>query len=241
MIEGKGKGLKGKGQRRGERRLCSRPFPLPLPPFPRSSSSGGWTLIELVIVITVLTVLTLGVVPVVRNSVRRQKEQQLREVLRDMREAIDEFRRDTVGMQCTPAAATGGGPAPNPQLYIDPRSRVVMADCKIFGVDNPDRYPPDLQTMVDGVDVIPRASATARVIGSLNPEDSLATGGATATKKKVYLREIPVDPITGERDWCFRSSYAGADEGCQSAPENIFDVRSKSEAEALNGEKYSDW
>ncbi len=189
-----------------------------------------------------MTVLTLGVVPIVRTSVRRQKEQQLREVLRDMREAIDEFKRDTVGMQCAPTATGGtGGVAPVPVLYIDPRSRVVMADCKIFGVDNPDRYPPDLQTMVDGVDVVPRAAAMARMTGSLNPEDSLANGSANAPKKKVYLREIPLDPITGEREWCFRSSYAGADEGCQSAPENIFDVRSKSNAEALNGEKYSDW
>jgi hypothetical protein len=128
------------------------------------------------------------------------------------------------------------------QLYIDPRSRVVMADCKIFGVDNPDRYPPDLQTMVDGVDVVPRAATMAQMTGRVNTDQGQATDNTQlSTKKKVYLREIPVDPITGEREWCFRSSYAGADEGCQSAPENIFDVRSKSNAEALNGEKYSDW
>jgi general secretion pathway protein G len=212
--------------------------PLPLSPSAPSSSSGGWTLIELVIVITVMTVLTLGVVPVVKNSVRRQKEQQLREVLRDMREAIDEFRRDTVGMQCTTTAVGGN----NQQLYVDPRSRVMLADCKIFGVDNPDRFPPDLQTLVDGVNVIPRASAIANMTGGTNTNERQATDNVLlSTKKKVYLREIPMDPMTGERDWCFRSSYAAADEGCQSAPENIFDVRSKSEAQALNGEKYSDW
>jgi general secretion pathway protein G len=214
-------------------------------PFFRSSSSGGWTLIELVIVITVLSVLTLGVVPLVKTSIRRQKEQQLREVLRDMRTAIDEFRRDTVGMQCTATGPVQGQPPQQQQqqLFVDPRSRVVLADCKIFGVDNPDRYPPDLQTLVDGVDVIARANASARQFGSVDTSQGQATDNPLlATKKKVYLREIPIDPITGEREWCLRSSYAPADEGCQTTPENIFDVRSKSELTALNErEKYSDW
>src|SRR5438270_3221392 len=137
------------------------------------SSSGGWTLIELVITMTVLTVLTLAIIPIVRTSVRRQKEQRLHEVLREMRNAIDEFKRDTVGMQCGPGGAIippNGQPIvpPNGQngqngqggVYIDPRSRVVVSDCKIFGVDNPEHYPPDLQTLVDGVDVVPRASLT---------------------------------------------------------------------------------
>ncbi|MCA1633739.1 MAG: prepilin-type N-terminal cleavage/methylation domain-containing protein [Acidobacteria bacterium] len=210
------------------------------PAAPRSSS-GGWTLIELVIVITVMSVLTLGVVPIVKTSIRRQKEQQLREVLREMRGAIDEFRQDTVGMQCAPAPTTGGA-NPNQTFFVDPRSRVVLADCKIFGVDNPDRYPPDLQTLVDGVNVVPRAASAAQQFGSVRTDQGQATDNPLlATKKKVYLREIPMDPITGEREWCFRSSYAPPDEGCQSQPENIFDVRSKSEAKALNEEKYSDW
>src|SRR2546426_575680 len=69
------------------------------------SRADGWTLIELVITLTVLTVLTLAIVPIVRTSVRRQKEQRLHEVLREMRNAIDEFKRDTVGMQCGPGGA----------------------------------------------------------------------------------------------------------------------------------------
>src|SRR6476660_4924758 len=73
----------------------------------------GFSLIELVITITVLTILTLGVIPLVKVSVRRQKEQQLRDALRQMRTAIDEFHRDTIGMVCTGGglgpAGTGGG------------------------------------------------------------------------------------------------------------------------------------
>jgi general secretion pathway protein G len=48
-------------------------------------SVGGWTLIELVVTVTVLTILTLGIVPLIKTSVKRQREQQLRETLRGMR------------------------------------------------------------------------------------------------------------------------------------------------------------
>ena len=64
----------------------------------------GFSLIELVITLTVLSILTLGVLPLVKISVKRQKEEQLRETLRQMRMAIDEFHRDTIGMVCTGVA-----------------------------------------------------------------------------------------------------------------------------------------
>src|SRR4026208_267842 len=68
------------------------------------SPADGFTLIELVMTITVMVILTLGVIPLMQVSVKRQKEQQLRDALRQMRTAIDEFHRDTVGMVCTGAA-----------------------------------------------------------------------------------------------------------------------------------------
>jgi general secretion pathway protein G len=241
--------------RRGEGRLF---FSLRPRPFGRGAAAGGWTLIELVITMTVMSVLTLAIIPIVRTSVRRQKEQRLREALREMRNAIDEFHRDTVGMQCGPGAGLpGAGPvapvAPNPPgvpgqpgqqgVFLDPRSRVVLADCTIFGVDNPDRYPPSLETLVEGVDVLPRNATAAQQFGSVNT----ANGGATANsappvpKKKIYLREVPVDPITGKAEWCLLSNYDPADSGCTGSPNNVFDVRSTAEGEALNGEKYIEW
>src|SRR5262249_43731435 len=123
----------------------------------------GFSLIELVITITVLTILTLGVLPLVKVSVKRQKEQQLRDTLRQMRSAIDEFHRDTVNMVCTGVALTPQQQAAQPQnQYIDPRSKVVISDCTIFGVDNPDHYPPDLETLVNGVNVAPRGNMGGR-------------------------------------------------------------------------------
>lgn len=217
----------------------------------------GFTLIELMMTLTVLTILTLGVIPLVKLSVKRQREYRLREALREMRTAIEEFHRDTMGMQCSGGVAVQAaptGPIPNPaqnpggqpqgqmQMVIDPRSKVVISDCTIFTVDNPDRYPPDLETLVNGVNIVPRAPQGGLGGAGLSGTTTTATGvGQLSTKKKVYLRALPVDPMTGQADWCLRSSYQSADSNSCSAGENVFDVRSKSTETALNGEKYSEW
>lgn len=198
----------------------------------------GFSLLELVITITVMTILTLGAMPLVKVSVKRQREQQLRETLRQIRTAIDEFHRDTVGMVCT-------GTALNPQqaaqvqqnAFIDPRSKVVISDCTIFGIDNPDHYPPDLETLVNGVNVIPRGTTGGRGQQGVNATE---VGSQLSTKQKVYLRGMPIDPMTGKNEWDLRSSYDAADAGSWGG-ENVFDVRSKSKETALNGERYSDW
>lgn len=139
-----------------------------------------------------------------------------------------------------------GGNATRPDFgggggMVDPRSRVVIDDCTIFETENLDRYPPDLDTLVGGVKVKPRGP-------NVTAGSGLANGSPQATElnqetnelKKVYLREMPIDPMTGESDWKLRSSYQeGSDESWDEI--NVFDVRSASTGEALNGEKYSDW
>lgn len=192
---------------------------------------------ELVITITVLTILTMGVLPLVKVAVKRQKEQQLRETLRQIRTAIDEFHRDTIGMVCTGVALTPQQQVQQQQSsFIDPRSKVVISDCTIFGVDNPDHYPPDLETLVNGVNVLPRGASGGRGQPGVNATEV----GEISTKQKVYLRGLPIDPMTGKADWELRSSYDTHDAGSWGG-ENVFDVRSKSKETALNGERYSDW
>jgi general secretion pathway protein G len=44
---------------------------------------------------------------------------------------------------------------------------------------------------------------------------------------KVYMRGIPVDPMTGKAEWDLRSCYDPADSTSWGG-ENVFDVRSKS-------------
>ena len=235
--------------------------------FAASSSArrreGGWTLIELVIVITVMSILTVGVIPLARTAVRRQKEQRLRESLREMREAIKEFRRDTIGAPCCTQPGAAGQPgvppvAPPPpvpgqpgvpgqqgqQLYLDPRSKVAISDRTIFDTSNLDHYPPTLQILVEGVNVVPRLN-----LQGANPDINrpIETAGAQLSlRKKIYLRRIPDDPMTdedestGEAEWGTRSCYDEADSSSWDGI-NVFDVYSKSEGTALNGEKYSDW
>jgi len=211
-----------------------------------STDARGFSLIELVLTITIMTILTLGVVPLVKVSIKRQREQRLHDTLRQIRMAIDEFHRDTIGSPCvggfqggTGTGGTGSGqvpPPPNP--LVDPRSKVYISDCTIFGVDNPDHYPPDLDTLVNGVNILPRVPQQMGGAG-IGGRDPLSQS-QLSTKKKVYLREIPIDPITGKQEWDFRSCYDTHDSTSWGG-ENVFDVRSKSKDTALNGEKYSDW
>lgn len=53
----------------------------------------GYSLTELMVVCTLLAILSLAVFPVARFTVRRQKEMELRRVLRMMRQAIDDYKR----------------------------------------------------------------------------------------------------------------------------------------------------
>ena len=76
-------------------------------------------------------------------------------------------------------------------------------------------YPPDLQTLVDGVE---------------------ATGG----KKVRFLRKIPTDPMTGNTDWGFRSNQDDPDSDSWGG-QNVFDVHTKSQGTALDGSKYNTW
>lgn len=75
-------------------------------------------------------------------------------------------------------------------------------------------YPPDLDTLVNGVDV---QGHTVR-----------------------FLREIPVDPMTGKKDWVLRSMQDDPDSDSWGG-QNVFDAHSASDGTALNGTKYNTW
>jgi len=202
---------------------------------------NGFTLIELVITVTVLAILTLGVVPLVQVSVKRQKELQLREALRQMREAIDQFHREALAAPAVPAGT--GEPARTTAVNptsVDPRIRVYISDQTIFSADNPDRYPPDLDTLKKGVNVVPIAIGFSGGQGDRNVNATDVGSPELSTKTKFYLREIPIDPITGKPEWDFRSCYQAPDETSWDGL-NLFNVHSKSKETALDGSKYSDW
>jgi general secretion pathway protein G len=75
-------------------------------------------------------------------------------------------------------------------------------------------YPPDLETLVNGVEI--------------------------QTKKVKFLRHIPIDPMTGKAEWGMRSMKDDPKSDSFSG-DSVFDVYSKSTGTALDGTKYSDW
>lgn len=202
--------------------------------------ASGYSLLELIITLTVLAILVMGAIPLAQNSAKRQKEIRLRETLRLIRGAIDEFKRDTVGA-CPQGALVTGNPTVRGggNVPVDPRSRVVIDDCTIFDTENLDRYPPSLDALVDGVKVKARGMDIQSGRGLGNDRTQATDIGSTEDMIKRYLRELPIDPMTGEKDWVLRSSYQAA--GSSWDDINVFDVRSASDDTALNGEKYSDW
>ena len=212
-------------------------------------TARGFTLIELVVTVAVLAILTLGVIPLVQVSVKRQKEEQLRAALREMREAIDQFHREALAAPQQSQPISGGEPGntgtgtARPQVPLDPRIRVYISDQTIFSVDNPDRYPPDLETLVNGVDVLPFAMAAQLTGGQGITGAGIIERSESSIipKTKIYLRRIPIDPMTGKDEWDLRSCYDGP-EATSWGGENVFDVRSKSDGRPLDGKgKYSDW
>jgi general secretion pathway protein G len=184
----------------------------------------------------------MGTIPLTQNAVKREKEMRLRETLRMVRNAIDEFKRDSIGA-CPQGALISGNPTQTfgGNIPTDPRSRVVIDDCTIFDTENLDRYPPSLEDLVNGVKVRPRGMNATGGFGLGNSNrNATDVNNQDEDLKKVYLREMPIDPMTGESNWILRSSYQDKDSDSWDDI-NVFDIRSASTETALNGEKYSDW
>jgi general secretion pathway protein G len=149
----------------------------------------GFTFIEMIVVTTILLVLASTVMPLAQVTMQRQREAELHRALREMRTALDKFK-DAVDQGLIPSTE------------LEPAN---------------EGYPPDLETLVDGVSVANDASG----------------------RKLKFLRRVPVDPMTRE-EWGLRSYQD--DPGSKSwGRQNVFDVYTKSEGTALDGTKYRDW
>lgn len=153
-------------------RATERAHRCPLSPVSRPlggrTGERGFTLIELIIVVTIIGILATIAVPAMRTAPIRAKEAALKEDLFTLRSCIDQFHGDRT------------------------------------------RYPSSLEELVS--------------MG--------------------YLRKLPVDPFTGSTDsWVpvFEEATEESDERDQEQPPGIIDVRSGSEATALDGSRYADW
>ena len=156
----------------------------------RLRSSRGYSFVELLVVSAILLVLASAVLPLSQVTMQRQREAELRRSLREMRTAIDRYK-DAVDLGMIGGTDVQAGN---------------------------EGYPPDLETLVEGVEV---------------------TNDATGRKLK-SLRRIPFAPLTKSQEWGLRAYQD--DPGATSwSGDNVYDVYTRSRASALNGTNYNEW
>lgn len=150
----------------------------------------GYSFVELLVVSVILLILASAVIPLSQVTVQRQREVELRRALRELRTAIDEYK-DAV-------------------------------DLGVIGGTNVESgtegYPPDLETLVEGVEAVNDASG-----GTLK-----------------FLRRIPRDPVGKSLDWGLRS-YQDSSDATTWGGGNVYDVYSLSRGTALDGTRYREW
>ena len=150
----------------------------------------GYSFVELLIVSAILFILASVAMPLATVASQRQREAELRTALRQVRTAIDKFKD----------AVDAGRIA---QTEVQPGS---------------ENYPPDLETLVEGV-----------------PLQNDQTGA-----KLKFLRRIPIDPMTKSTEWGLRA-YQDKPDAKTWGRGNVFDVYSTSSGTALDGSLYKDW
>ena len=147
----------------------------------------GFTVVELAVVAAMISILSAMAIPVARYALRRQDELELRYQLRLMRNALDKYKQ-----------------------YSD-AGLIPLAGLATEG------YPPDLDTLVKGVNLV----------------------GQVNTKMKV-LRKIPIDPMTKTAEWGLRS-FQDEPDAFTWGGQNVYDVYSLSNGRGIDKTYYKDW
>lgn len=99
-----------------------------------------------------------------------------------------------------------------------------LADEKKFEVKpGTEGYPPDLETLVKGVEV-----------------EETQEGGKRVKKLVRFLRRVPRDPMTDSFDWGLRS-YQDDPDSDNWGGQNVYDVYTRSTGIALDGTRYREW
>ncbi len=156
----------------------------------RLSRARGYSFVELLVVSAILLILASAVMPLGRVTIQRQHEVELRRALREIRTAIDRFK-DAVD-----TGAIGGAN---------------------LNSEN-EGYPPDLDTLVEGVEAVNDASG----------------------KTIRFLRRIPMDPLTKRREWGLRA-YDDSPTATSWGGDNVYDVYTTSRGTGLDGTPYREW
>ncbi len=210
--------------------MLRRPSPLSTD----AQGQRGFTLIEMVVVVMIVGILASAAMPLMALHKRRTQEAELRQALRTIRMAIDQYKQafDAGRIQKPTSIAT-----------------------EVTG------YPPNLDVLVKGV---PEVAAAAASGASESANGNAAQPGAkpqtaspfatssissfstpaAAQKMFYFLRRIPRDPfadpsLPAAQTWGLRSYASPPD--APAAGADVFDVYSKTEGEALDGTPYRQW
>ena len=156
----------------------------------------GFTLIEMLVVLTIVGILSAAALPLQALTLRRSQEQALRSGLRQIRGALDAHR----------AAVEAGRIAPGP---------------------GGSPWPASLGVLVQGVPL-------------LDPQGQTSSDGP----RLYLLRQLPRDPfadpaLPAEQTWALRASTTPPEAPAPGA--DVFDLRSRSPRQALDGSAYQDW
>ena len=152
-------------------------------------SQRGFTYLELVATTAILMILASAIMPLARVTRKRQKELELRRELRVLRTAIDDYKK-----------------------MVD-AGRIGGTEVKLGS----EGYPPDLDTLVEGVNQV-----------------------GAAGKKLRFLRRVPFDPITHTQEWGLRC-YQDKPDSSSWCGQNVYDVYTTNDGKGLDGTKYKDW
>ncbi len=152
-------------------------------------SQRGFTYLEMIATASILTILASAILPLAKVARTRQKEIELHRSLREIRSALDRYK------QSVDAGLIGG------------------TDVKLGS----EGYPPDLETLVQGVAQVGRID-----------------------HKLKFLRRLPLDPMTVSVEWGLRC-YQDDPDDTSWCGQNVWDVYSRSEGKALDGTRYKEW
>lgn len=152
-------------------------------------SERGVTYLEMVATAFIVMILASAILPLARVTRQRQREIELHRSLRELRRAIDEYK-DAVD-----------------------KGKIGGPDVKLGS----EGYPPDLDTLVEGVNQV-----------------------GTAARKLRFLRRIPYDPMTQSQEWGTRC-YQDKPDSTSWCGQNVYDVFTTREGKGLDGTNYKDW
>lgn len=211
------------------------------------AGEAGLTLIELIVAFSLMLILSLMALPVAQVKVSREKERRLREALHEIRQAIDRHKDmadagrlgmldpDNHGYPESLEALVQGIAIQEQPGARSSSSRGVGLEPSRAMIRNQDRMG-GLGSDSRSTDAFGARGRTGR--GGFSERDATLERDEPETIR--FLRSIPLDPMTGRREWGLLS--VSDDPRARGwSGRNVFDVYSLSGGTALDGTQHGDW